>query len=75
MSKIVIELLGILASLIVLASFLSKNEQTIRKINLVGAVFFVVYGLLSNAISVWFLNGVLVFVQIYHIYAKQKEDC
>ena len=75
MSNASIEYIGMLASVIVLASFLTKKEISIRKINLVGAVVFVVYGLLSRAVSIWFLNGVLVFVQIFHILKSIKEDC
>lgn len=75
MNNTIIEYIGMLASVIVLASFLAKTEKTIRKINLVGAIVFVFYGLLSGAVSIWFLNGVLVFVQIFHILKSTKEDC
>lgn len=61
------ELIGVLASLIVLLSFVMNGEGRIRIINIVGALLFVIYGLLINAFSVWFLNGTLLIVHIYKL--------
>lgn len=61
------EVLGVLASLIVLLSFVMNGESKIRIINIVGALLFVIYGLLINAFSVWFLNGALLIVHIYKL--------
>ena len=61
------EILGTLASIIVLISFLMKSEKKIRIINIIGAIMFVIYGLLINAFSIWFLNGALVFIHIYYL--------
>ena len=61
------ELIGVLASLIVLLSFVMNGESRIRIINIVGALLFVIYGLLINAFSVWFLNGTLLIVHIYKL--------
>lgn len=61
------ELLGIIATVFVLASFLFKEPIKIRAVNLIGAVLFVIYGVLIGAVSVWLLNAALVGVQIYHI--------
>jgi len=58
------EILGTIASVIVLISFLMKGEKKIRIINIVGAIMFVVYGLSINAFSVWFLNGMLFIIHI-----------
>lgn len=62
-----IEGLGIFASVLVLISFLFNNAMAIRAVNVLGAVLFVVYGIAIDAFSVWFLNGGLVLVHIYHI--------
>lgn len=62
-----IEILGTLASIIVLCSFLVKGENKIRLINIVGAICFVIYGICIGAFSVWFLNGSLILVHIYHL--------
>lgn len=64
------EILGTLASIIVLISFLMKGEKKIRIINILGAIMFVVYGILINAFSVWFLNGALVFIHLYYLIKK-----
>ena len=61
------ESIGILASIIVLISFIAKGENKIRIINIIGALVFVIYGLLINSFSVWFLNGALCIVHIYYL--------
>lgn len=58
------ELIGVIASVMVLISFIMNGEEKIRIINIIGALLFVVYGLLIGAFSVWFLNGTLLFVHI-----------
>ena len=68
----VYELIGIAGTLFVLASFLMKDYRKTRIINIVGAVLFVIYGLLIGALSTWLLNGILVLVHIYFL--LKKED-
>lgn len=68
------ELIGIAGTLFVLLSFLMKDLVRVRIINIVGAILFVVYGLLIGALSTWLLNGVLVVIHIvYLIKAKNKK--
>ena len=64
------ELIGTLASIIVLISFIVKGEKNIRLINIIGAFVFVIYGLLIKAFSVWFLNGMLILIHLYKIKRK-----
>ena len=64
------EILGILASIFVLISFLFKKERSIRLVNIFGATLFVIYGILINAFSVWFLNGILILVHLYYLNKK-----
>ena len=59
-----IEILGTIASIIVLLSFLMKGETKIRIINILGALIFVIYGISANAFSIWFLNGMLIIIHI-----------
>ena len=59
-----IEILGTIASVIVLLSFLMKGETKIRIVNILGALMFVIYGISINAFSIWFLNGMLIIVHI-----------
>ena len=67
------EALGIVATLFVLVSFLFTNEKRIRQINIVGAVLFVIYGVIIGAISVYVLNGALICIHIYKLY-KQRGN-
>ena len=61
------ELIGTLASVIVLLGFTQKENKTIRAINIIGCILFVIYGLLINAFSIWFLNATLILIHVYHI--------
>ena len=70
MPKMTVELIGIVATLFVLVSFLMKDAARIRKVNIVGAFLFVVYGLLINSISVWLLNAILMIVHIKFLTQK-----
>ena len=67
------EILGIIATLFVLISFLFTNEKRIRQVNIVGAVLFVVYGIIIGAISVYILNGALILIHIFKL-LKQKRN-
>lgn len=61
------EVIGTLASIIVLLSFLVTGEKRIRAINIIGAFVFIIYGILINAFSVWFLNGALTIIHLYKL--------
>ena len=67
-----VEFIGILATIFVLLSFIFADARKIRAVNIIGATLFVVYGLLINALSVWLLNGALIFIHIYFI--SKRED-
>lgn len=62
-----IEALGIMASVIVLMSFVINGEKRIRAVNIIGASMFVIYGLIIGSFSVWMLNGVLIGVHLYYL--------
>lgn len=62
-----IEIIGIVASVFVLVSFVFKNQIVIRSINVIGSIIFVVYGVLIHSLSIWLLNGILVLVHCYYI--------
>ena len=70
-----VEIIGILAGVFVLSSFLMKGEVKIRAVNIIGALLFVVYAVLIKSLSVGIINGILVFVQlIYLLKEKSKND-
>ena len=62
-----IEITGLIATITVFVSFLPKNIFFIRWANLVGSIFFVIYGFGIGAFWTGFMNAGLIFVQIYHL--------
>ena len=68
------ELLGLLASVLVLVSFLTRQQLRLRMINLAGCAFWVSYGLLIGAFSVWFMNLLVGMIQIRFLirYCSEK---
>lgn len=68
-----IELIGLLATLFVLISFLQKSETGIRKFNIVGASLFIIYGILISSISVWLLNAILLGIHIKRLKELHNE--
>jgi len=81
----IIELIGIVATLFILTSMLFKTNTTkgaiiMRSINLVGSAIFVVYGSLLPAISTAILNAGLVIINTFHLIRliitikKEKEN-
>ena len=74
----IIEIIGILATILILASMSFKTTSIkwslwMRALNIAGSVVFVVYGLLLPAYSTAILNAVLVFVNTYHLIILLKE--
>lgn len=68
------EIIGTLGSIVVLISFLMVGERKIRIINIIGALIFVVYGILIHAFSVAFLNSALVIIHCVKLFKKKTED-
>lgn len=66
------EYIGVIASIFVLISFTLNGERSIRIANIFGAILFVVYGIIIDSFSIWFLNGVLLIVHAYKL-IKTKE--
>lgn len=62
-----IEIIGTLASVLILVSFLFNEEKQIRMTNIIGAGIFVVYGLFTGAFSIWFLNASLIIIHLYKL--------
>lgn len=67
------EILGFLASFIVLASFILRGEKKIRLVNILGALCFVVYGLMIHSWSVAFMNAALVLVHLFQFWNMAKD--
>lgn len=62
-----IEITGLIATILVFISFIPKNILFIRWANLIGSVFFVIYGFGVGAFFTGLMNAGLIVVQAYHI--------
>ncbi len=68
------EIIGYIASFIVLVSFLMKDITKLRIINSIGCVMFVAYGiLLGFSIPIIFTNVAIVGINIYYLIKTGKE--
>ena len=68
-----IEILGIVASLFIILAFLFKDVRIIRILDTVGALLYVIYGILINSWSNIFLNTVLILIQIYRLIELKRN--
>lgn len=62
-----VEILGIIATLFVLAAFMLNDVKQIRIVDLIGAILFVIYGILIHSLSVSLLNGILIIIHLYKL--------
>lgn len=67
-----IEILGYVAMVLVAGSFLLKDVVKLRLVNSVGAVCFVIYGLLIGSVPVAGLNIFVVCVNAYYIMKSRQ---
>ncbi len=70
------EIIGVLAGIVVLLSFVPSNIKIIRIINILGCVLFIIYAIGIKSISVAGTNGALLFVHVFNLiklFKKKKE--
>lgn len=67
-----LEVAGMIATTLVFISFLFTDVKWIRMLNLVGSIFFVIYGFGIGAFWTGFMNAGLVFVNLYHLIKLQR---
>ncbi len=65
------QILGYVASVIVVISMMMRSIKVLRWVNMIGAGFFATYGFLINALPVGFLNLFIVFIDIYYLIQAQ----
>jgi len=72
----IVELIGFIATFLVFISFIPKDIKLIRWLNLIGSIFFVIYGFWISAFWTGILNFCLIFVQIWHLFKiyRGKKD-
>lgn len=69
-----IEILGTIASLFVFVSFIFNDEKTMRLINIIGCVLFVIYGIIIISWSVILVNGGLIILHIYKLIKRRFNN-
>ena len=67
-----IEWTGYAASLFVLLSFLMRNIRTLRYVNTVVCLFFVIYGFFLESWPVIITNVAIVLVNLYYLFINVK---
>jgi len=76
-----IEVLGLIATAFVVLSFTFKKLRTVRIVNLVGSILFIVYGVLlaMNAgtivgfVSIILVNAILLMINGTHLLRKTDQ--
>lgn len=72
------EVIGYLASLVVLMSFTMKHVKRLRVINMVGCTLFVIYGFMMPTLRVGLpiiiTNVAILLVNIYYLLKAQSEN-
>jgi hypothetical protein len=63
----VVELIGYVASALIVLSLLMASLLRLRVINLVGAIVFTLYGVLIGSIPVVLTNGAIVLIDVYYL--------
>ena len=63
----ILELVGYLASLLVLVSLLMSSVVKLRIINSIGAIIFTVYAILIKSYPTAVMNAALVFINMYYL--------
>lgn len=70
-----VEIIGYTGSVLIALSLMMKNIYYLRRINLIGASTFAIYGLLTGTIPVFILNSFISIIDLYYIFeAKRKKE-
>ena len=68
-----LEIVGWIATTFVISSFLINDMIRLRAINLIGAICWLVYGVMANAPSIIFLNVVIIVIQAFKLWGLIKK--
>ena len=70
-----VEIIGYLASLGVLMSFLMKDIRKLRIVNTIGCAFFVLYGfMLVTTWPIIISNFSIIFINLYYLFIKKDIE-
>ena len=62
-----LEIVGWIATFVVIGSFLINDMLRLRSVNLVGATLWLIYGIIAGSFSIMFLNIVVMCIQVFKI--------
>lgn len=66
-----VDVVGYIASALVLSSFLFKDVKKLRMMNVLGCAIFIAYGvLLDNSIPIIATNGAIIIINLYFLVKK-----
>jgi hypothetical protein len=69
------EIIGYLASLGVLLSFLMKDINRLRIVNTIGCAFFVLYGILIGySVPVIATNSIIIVINVFYLFKNNRES-
>lgn len=68
------ELVGHLASILVVVSLLMSNLLSLRILNLIGAITFTAYGSLIGSLPIVLSNTAIIFINLYHLTRAVRES-
>jgi hypothetical protein len=66
------ELIGWIATVFIILSFIQKDIKKLRILSLVGAFLWTIYGVFNEGYSVIFLNFVIILIQIWWLIKLKK---
>lgn len=67
------QIIGYTGSVLVAVSLMMKNILHLRRVNLIGASVFALYGFLVGAYPVFLLNSFISIVDVYYLYEMSKK--
>lgn len=73
MNASIYEWIGYAASVFIVLSFAVNNLKSVRIINAIGCLCFVVYGIYFDIWPVVIPNAILIFIQLYYLLFKDKK--
>jgi len=68
------EVLGIAGTSLIVLGFCFKKVNTIRILNMIGSVLFVVYGILIGATYTWAANALLFLINFRYLITPRLRD-
>ena len=71
--NLITEVIGYIASFLVLISFLMRDIKKLRLVNSVGCVAFVIYGILLDwSLPIIITNTAIVSINLYYLFFKSN---